>query len=418
MTIYKIFLSGSNIPISIARKATPWPKYWCAVGFFASLATSFQIYNSASAYWSNKTVTNGKNSGASSFAAREYRVDAFGNHFDPGFFESSFFREKILPQCAHHSALHAVVGITVLLLQLIQSSHDQSIVYKAIENFKITDLYAYHPSLKTAIDRNDGGEPSFCSESRNLYYQFALEIAFAVMASIRFSKGPTALTQSESDEVIECLKDRLCLKFHGTNSFFLERIKAEGMSGSSGREYHEEIKELTKDLGKDLFGWYSHQSKAVFYQTRNPEEAFHYAKGSPEWFQSFLCDWNAENNSSNYFRYEKRDSNKARELFHARINQNHHWTEDQQKKVERFYEKYWQRFGTANPALIVMRADPKDFRKLLAIYEMFDTSSDKKQSFIKGCSMWFARCDPHDTSDKAIPPSELRYYTFPTIQFK
>lgn len=196
-----------------------------------SFASGLFVSDTISKYWQKRKI---------------HHVD-FGRYFNSNFFEEALFKDKIASQCRNHSEFHAMVGICLLLLQLIKEPQDQPVVYKAFESLRLEDLYTYAPSLRKSIANQDA-EPSFVNNDKSLYYQFAVEKAFSIMSQIRFSKDEAALAADELSEVMKCLTDRMCVMFHGTNSFFLERIKQEGLRGDSANAFHVHMNMLNEEL--------------------------------------------------------------------------------------------------------------------------------------------------------------------------
>lgn len=342
------------------------------------------------------------------------------------FFEGDVFKNMVA-SCTCQSELHALVGLTLAILQLIQKPEDKPIVYNALSQLQLEEFYKEYPDLKKNI-KLESNEPEWYNSTRKVYYQFAVRKSFSIIHQICFpTKAEAQLTEADQQLIFERLKSCFCIWFHGTNSFFLRQILKHGMQGAQANEQAEEMAQLASDLeSPNLFGFHTNQPKTSYYKTRNPEEAFHYAKGSPEWFQSFLGNSTVDTNPQHYFRYEKRDDKRCQQLFNnmaAQKAQEKKWSVDQHSKFRKFYVDNWQRFGTALPAVIVMQEDRQYFDKWLQVAVDFshlvnskDNLVNPKDKMIAALASWFDR-DDHATSDKVIAPEALGYYTFPMIKF-
>jgi hypothetical protein len=328
------------------------------------------------------------------------------------FFESDFFIEKMAPQCKSHEELRLIIQMVLILMELIDKPENEPIVYQAISKIKLKDIFAKHPEIKlgkTLID-----------EAIKIATRHALEVAKEIFIQSQFGSQPAF---ELTDSVIAGLTERLPRFWHGTNSAYLPDIQVNGMKGVPFDENNAEMERLIKDLKRDwLFGWYKNQPTDKFYVTRNPSEAFHYAKGSPEWLQSFFCSFQTPPEyTSHYFSYEKRNGERVAQLFEESLKvqaERYKYSEKDVADLRAFYQKNWQRFGVAHPIILTFSHEdlPEYFRQTRSesqyIFREERVGKPAWEVFVEDFVTWSTNYD-HIKIQGPIPPSKIRCFSFP-----
>jgi hypothetical protein len=335
------------------------------------------------------------------------------NHF----FETPLFRDKIAAQCHTHAELEVMIGLCLVLLQLIKNPNDEQAVLQSIGQLTLKEL-----KENPGIDWGNALEKDHCifaNSTAEKYYAFAVKKAWDTLSYL-----------ADDEQIKSHLTDCLYVSYHGTNTTSLAKIAAIGMHGLSANDLQSEIDTLQqafKDSKTKLdrqFPYHTGQKKTVYYQTRNPLEAFNYAKASPEWFSVFMCYAQSGSELNKHFRYEHKDEEKAVSLFKQIVDSNAKedgWTKEQTEKMGEFFETNWRRFGQALPIVMAMPIDQEiidtfysqEKRLYLGLFEEGQTQT--KEQFIQVLAHWMARND-HLTSDKTIPPNKLTSYQFPMIK--
>jgi len=221
----------------------------------------------------------------------------------------------------------------------------------------------------------------------------------------------------QSNKLIDQQMAQSTIKFHSFNSANLESIKENGIDPNLSNPYQDEIDRISGIFAShgvgNVFGWQKLNCDKKVYYSQTPRVSFSYASRSPEWFSQFVIGGLSAlgNTGIDTKAYENRDYDSAKQNL-SKIMRDNGFTAEEMQEVYQFFDKFWQKYATKEPAVAVVHEVSEDER--LLIYDMFLKGKKPSESIDLLGSLDYSVVDASST--EKIDTKEAMFFSLPTAK--